>query len=1081
MRQSQQESWEVEVQEPSTKRLLLVLGSIWLGVFLAALDSTIVATLTGPISSSFNSLSLLSWLATAYLISNAACQPLSGRLTDIFSRKAGLIFSNVVFAIGNLICGLAQSEWTIILGRAVAGIGGGGLTAIATFVTSDLVPLRRRGVWQGIGNICFGLGSGLGGVFGGWIHDTLGWRWAFLIQVPFVVVSTILVTFTIHIPAKESQKDKLRRVDFLGAITLVIALVLLLLGLNTGGNQFPWTHPLILTTLPLSAVVLGIFIYIEANYTSEPIIPVRLLLNRTVLAACLTNWFTTMSVFGLLFYVPIFFQVQGLSATAAGLRLVPQAVGCSIGSLGAGFLMRATGRYKIYNHITMVLLVASSALICTLTFSTPTSLPLLYFLLSGTAYGGMLTITLVALISAVDHEHHAVITSASYAFRSTGSSIGITIASAVFQNILKNGLWSRFGDRDHAREIISRLRDSLEEIRKAPADWIPGVLDSYLNSLRATFVTLLGLAVLGALVKQSPLPARRKRLLISTDSEFVDNVLLSLVQHPGIELRFITDEPSALLSGTNKVPHYMDTVDSKTFEKEIGARRWLKAKAAELCDWADMLLVAPVDAGTLGSMLSGLTNTLTLALLRGWISTKPVLLIPGMTISEWQHPLTERQCQEVHQFWPWIKIISPVLWKLNAPEELVPLPWAGLEQLHDTIGETLKLTLSQDAKGAVQAAEPTTQVAVPSENTLPVTVAPIPQQASSLRPTLTEPKGIPFLPLELWLNIFEDHLRDWEIAKAVGIPTKLPVPKEWQSHLLKMSAPASLEYTILRGSFAAIKKRIDSLPRWKPLSDLACHLIFKFSRTDILSYLTENHLDLLWTTSRLTNIPYRASAIYGNPKILTWWRDAPALPNKEYIADAMDGASRAGFVDILEWWRNSGLELRYTEKALESASAEGRVAVLDWWKNAADAASLRRPLPLKVGKSVLLAAQSGRTASLAWWDASGIPYTHAESVARIASTHGHVHVLDFWYKLKGAKMIFDCQVLVGPTKNGHDNVLEWWRRSGLRVEFKTCDIEEALEDADPVSGAEERVRRWWAHNGLNLGVATSEWMKTKVL
>ncbi|KAL4865612.1 hypothetical protein BDV12DRAFT_188087 [Aspergillus spectabilis] len=1077
----------VEVQEPSTKQLLLVLSSMWVGVFLAALDTTIVATLTGPISSSFNSLSLLSWLATAYLISNAACQPLSGRLTDIFSRKAGLLFSNVVFAAGNLICGLAQRQWTIILGRVVAGIGGGGLLAIATFVTSDLVPLRKRGVWQGIGNICFGLGSGLGGVFGGWINDTLGWRWAFLIQVPFVVVSAILVAFTVKIPAKDPHKNKLKRVDFLGAITLVTALVLLLFGLNTGGNQLPWTHPLILTTLPLAAVVLSVFIYIEANVAPEPVIPVRLLLNRTVLSACLTNWFSTMNVYGLLFYLPIFFQVQGLSATAAGARLIPQAIGTSIGSLGSGALMRYSGRYKLYSHITMLLLVASSALICTLKSGTPTVLPLIYFLISGTAYGSMLTITLVALISAVDHEHHAVITSASYAFRSTGSSIGITIASSVFQNVLKSGLWSRFGDRDHAREIISRLRDSLGAIRKAPADWIPGILDAYMNSLRATFITLLGLAVLGALVGMGMREhrlhenlARRDEILISTDSQFVDNVLPCLIQHPDIELRFITDEPSALLSGTNKVPHYMDTVDSKAFEKEIGARRWLKAKAAELCEWADLLLVAPVDAGTLGPMLSGLTNTLTLALLRGWISTKPVLLIPGMTVSEWQHPLTERQLQEVRRYWPWINIVSPVLWKYNAPEELIQLPWGGLKELHEMIEKSLMLSLSPDTTNSARPLESESQ-SVDTLEKQSANVAQISAHASSCRHSMAEKNGMPSLPLELWLDIFEDHLHDWEIAKAVGIPTRLTVPKEWQSHLLKMSTPASLEYTILRGSFAAIKKRIDSLPRWKPLSDLACHLIFKFSRTDILSYLTENHLDLLWTTSRLTNIPYRASAIYGNPKILTWWRDAPALPNKEYIADAMDGASRAGFLDVLEWWRTSDLELRYTERALESASAEGRVDVLDWWKKAAETAPRTRPLLLKVGKSVLLAAQSGRTASLAWWDASGIPYTHAESVARIASTHGHVHVLDFWYKLKGSKMIFDCQVLVGPTKNGHDNVLEWWRRSGLRVEFKTCDIEEALEDADPVSGAEARVRRWWARNGLNLGVGTSEWMKTKVL
>ena len=169
-------------EEPSTGKLLLVMGSIWFGTFLAALDSTIVATLSAPISASFNSLSLLSWLASAYFIANAALQPISGRLTDILSRRTGLVFSNVFFAAGNLICGLATSEWVMIFGRVVAGMGGGGLNAISTFVASDLIPLRRRGVWQGFGNISFGLGASLGGVFGGWINDTWGWRKAFLIQ-----------------------------------------------------------------------------------------------------------------------------------------------------------------------------------------------------------------------------------------------------------------------------------------------------------------------------------------------------------------------------------------------------------------------------------------------------------------------------------------------------------------------------------------------------------------------------------------------------------------------------------------------------------------------------------------------------------------------------------------------------------------------------------------------------------------------------------------------------------------------------------------------------------------------------------
>lgn len=464
------------------------------------LDSTIIATLSAPISTSFNSLSLLSWLASAYLIANAALQPLSGRLTDILSRRTGLIFSNIFFALGNLICGLAQEEWVIILGRVVAGMGGGGLTAISTFVASDLVPLRKRGVWQGFGNICYGIGAGLGGIFGGWINDTWGWRMAFLIQVPLVIASGILVAFVVKVPVKVTAESPWKRIDFLGATTLVIALVLLLLGLNSGGNQVPWMSPLVLTTLPLSAIFLALFIYIEDRIASEPVIPVRLLLDRTVLSACLTNWFTTMTLYALLFYGPIYFQAKGMSTTQAGLRLIPQAIGSSIGSLGVGLVMRRTGRYYLLNVGIEGIFVLACALVATFTLSTPAWQPFLYLLLAGIGYGGMLTITLLALIAAVTHKDQAVITSASYAFRSTGSTIGITIASAVFQNILKMRLWARFGDREDAGDAIKRIRDSFDEIGKLPAGWREGVMESYMDALRGVFGTACGLAVIGALI-----------------------------------------------------------------------------------------------------------------------------------------------------------------------------------------------------------------------------------------------------------------------------------------------------------------------------------------------------------------------------------------------------------------------------------------------------------------------------------------------------------------------------------------------------------------------------------------------------
>ncbi len=225
------ESASPEEPEYGTGRLLLTLGAGYFGVFLAAMDSTIVATLSAPISNSFNSFTLLSWLASAYLIANAGFQPISGKMSDIYGRRPCLVAACLFFAAGNLICGLAKEEWVIILGRVISGIGGGCINTITTFANSDLVPLRRRGIWQGFGNICFGVGSAIGGVFGGWMNDALDWRWAFLVQVPLTLVAAAIIFFFMDIPVKESDKSKIKRIDFLGAITLVAALLLLLIGL----------------------------------------------------------------------------------------------------------------------------------------------------------------------------------------------------------------------------------------------------------------------------------------------------------------------------------------------------------------------------------------------------------------------------------------------------------------------------------------------------------------------------------------------------------------------------------------------------------------------------------------------------------------------------------------------------------------------------------------------------------------------------------------------------------------------------------------------------------------------------------
>lgn len=487
--------------DPSTFQLLFIMSGPWLGCFLSALDITIVATLSASISASFNSFSMVPWIASAYLIATSAIQPISGRLTDIFSRKTGMISSAILLALGNLICGLARSPSVMIFGRAVAGIGGGGIGAISTIFGSDIIPLRRRGLWQGVGNIIYGTGAAVGAIVGGWLNDTWNWRAAFLLIVPLAFLSGLLMLFTMPSSAinEEAQKTAWERIDFLGAFTIVSTLVLLLLGLNSGGEIVPWTHPLILTSLSLSVISFALFIYVEKYHAAEPILPLHLMLNRTVISACMTNWFGGMTYFTMLFYGPIYFQVTGLSATQAGLRLVPSSVGLLLGSITTGVIMRWTGRFYFLSLATQIIRLISLFIFSTFTLTSPTWESILSFFLLGLGYSGMLTVLLSAVLSAVDQQYQAVTTSALYTFRGTGSTIGITISSVVFQNMLDKQLWALLGDLPGGAEVISRVKHDLEEIQNLPHSWTELVMGAYMNALRGVFLTTLVLGILGML------------------------------------------------------------------------------------------------------------------------------------------------------------------------------------------------------------------------------------------------------------------------------------------------------------------------------------------------------------------------------------------------------------------------------------------------------------------------------------------------------------------------------------------------------------------------------------------------------
>ncbi|KAI9787453.1 MAG: hypothetical protein M1816_007501 [Peltula sp. TS41687] len=476
-------------------------------------------------------------------------------------------------------------------------------------------------------------------------------------------------------------------------------------------------------------------------------------------------------------------------------------------------------------------------------------------------------------------------------------------------------------------------------------------------------------------------------------------------------------------------------------------------------EWADVLVLFATDADVIAKMLAGMTdNNAVLTILRGWDVAKPIFMVPGMTTHMWEHPLTRRHLDKIRRrFGGWVQLFEPFTWHAGlTPDAKL---WKGWEDLLAAVGAEIDAV----RKGPIVDR-------IPAERYRHV-------RRNRVR-----------LPVEVWCLILEE-LGDWEIAEALGIPTQLPRPIDWAKDFGGVGQVKELEEIILRGTCQDVARFLQKGPVPKSLSAICIKLIMKFEATDILSYLEKSHKELFWKAFSGSTLTTKASAVYGKTAILEWWLTSPSFSsNRAYDNEAMDGASHAGFLHVLDWWRRSGLRLSYTEAALEQASAKGKLDVLEWWRNASvhgtptstsTSTSTLPPLRLKVGKSICLAAQHGEAETVRWWDRSGIAYAHEEAVARLASAYGQVRVLEVWKEVKGEKMIFDNQVLVGPTRNGHRDVLEWWKNSGIRVEYRPCDIEEALEDAS------YRVRRpvenWWIENGVILGVGTSEWMQVKVL
>ncbi|PIG84276.1 MFS multidrug transporter [Aspergillus arachidicola] len=433
----------------SNPKLSYIFPAISIGVFLSAADQTIIMASYGQIGSDLHALNLTSWIATSYFLTLTSFQPLYGKLSDIFGRKACLLWAYAIFGTGCLFCGLAQNIHQLIAARVFQGIGGGGMTTVVSILLSDIVPLRDRGVWQGIINIIYATGSGIGAPFGGILADYIGWRWAFIAQAPICVLAFAAVSIILKLPPQENShwKDKLRRIDFPGAIILVGAVLGFLLGLDRGSNV-SWTIPVTIISLSVSAILFVLFVVVEVFYAAEPFAPGHIIFDRTFFSSYGCNFFSFGGWLAALFYIPLYFQaVDGVSATVAGLRLLPSI----LAGVSGGLFITHTR-----SHNDLPFLWRCHGKSCTDDHGNGTF---------GFGNGIGVTSTLICLISNSTPEDQAVVTACSYLFRSLGSVIGLSLSSTVVQQILRGRLRSALRDSKDIDRIVDGVRQSLDYIK----------------------------------------------------------------------------------------------------------------------------------------------------------------------------------------------------------------------------------------------------------------------------------------------------------------------------------------------------------------------------------------------------------------------------------------------------------------------------------------------------------------------------------------------------------------------------------------------------------------------------------------
>ncbi|MBU2669531.1 MFS transporter [Actinoplanes bogorensis] len=448
--------------EFSHRQILTILAGLMMGMFLAALDQTIMATATRTIADDLNGFNIQAWATTAFLITSTISTPLYGKLSDIYGRRPFFLFAIGIFVVGSFLCGLSQNMYELAAFRAIQGIGAGGLMSLALAIIGDIVPPRERAKYQGYFLAVFGTASVLGPILGGffagadkilWVD---GWRWVFYLNVPIGIAAMAVVARVLHLPHHRVD----HRIDWPGAVALIVGLVPLLT-IAEQGRAWGWDSGRAFLCYIIGAIGLVAFVLAERAYGDEALLPLRLFRNRTIAVGATSSTILGMAMFGGLMTVPLYLQiVKGSTATMAGLQMIPFVFGIMSGSIISGQLIARTGRYRIFPIIGSTLMVASLALFATIGADTPLWRTMLIMVLMGLGLGGNMQPMITAVQNAVSPREIGVATSSVTFFRSMGGTLGTAVFLSVLFNVLPGKIQSAFQTAQATPEFQESLRDN---------------------------------------------------------------------------------------------------------------------------------------------------------------------------------------------------------------------------------------------------------------------------------------------------------------------------------------------------------------------------------------------------------------------------------------------------------------------------------------------------------------------------------------------------------------------------------------------------------------------------------------------